>query len=107
MKAYIKENDHSTPSGSISSSKSPKPFDLLLYSDSHPKLNYIAANEPSSSVGEAMKHYVGVYDPQTGDLEIFDAQRLTLKTTVRSEIEEVIENRESSRRGIVNVCNMM
>jgi hypothetical protein len=48
-----------------------------------------------------LKHYVGVYDPKTGKLEIMEARRLTVRGVVRS--QEAAPEALQEKRGFT-VC---
>lgn len=63
----------------------PSTHSLLLHSTAHPKLDYIANQEPS----ENQSHYIAVYDPETSSLQVLPAHPLTVRTTLRSEAQEV------------------
>lgn len=58
--------------------------ELLLHSSAHPKLDYIAREESSNSSESYLKHYIGVYDPETGKLELLQARKLVIRSTLRS-----------------------
>ena len=65
----------------------PSTHSLLLHSSAHPKLDYTAAQEPS----ENKTHYIAVYDADTSSLQVLPAHPLTVRTTLRSETQEVAE----------------
>lgn len=54
----------------------------------------------SSSHG-LLKHYVAVFDPPTGQVHVVEAHKLDMKTSVRSEDEEM---RTKSRLDPPSVC---
>ena len=58
--------------------------ELLLHSSAHPKLDYIAREESSDGSEGYLKHYIGVYDPETGELQLVQARKLIIRSTLRS-----------------------
>lgn len=69
---------------SIESSSKRAPRDeLLLKSESHPKLDYTAREEGQSSTEPRLKHYLGIFDPKTGELELIEAKKMVVRATVR------------------------
>lgn len=62
---------------------SSKKNELILKSTSHPRLNYTAREEGQSSSEPHLKHYLGLYDPKTGDLELIEAKKMVIRATVR------------------------
>lgn len=77
MKPYTKSRqDDSRPSLAVP--------ELLLHSSAHPKLDYTAREESSNGSESHLKHYIGVYDPETGKLQLVQARRLVIRGTLRS-----------------------
>ncbi|KAL6713194.1 DNA-directed RNA polymerase I subunit rpa49 [Lecanora helva] len=58
--------------------------ELLLRSSTHPKLDYTASEERSNGSDAHLRHYVGVYDPETGELQLVQARNVVLRSTLRS-----------------------
>lgn len=58
--------------------------ELLLHSSAHPKLDYIAREEPSNSSESHLKNYIGIYDPGSGKLQLVEARKLVVRSTLRS-----------------------
>ncbi|KAL8650424.1 MAG: hypothetical protein Q9226_005151 [Calogaya cf. arnoldii] len=56
----------------------------LLHTAAHPKLDYIAREEAGGGTDGLLSHYIGVYDPQTGDLQLMRARKLVLRGSPRS-----------------------
>lgn len=52
--------------------------EVLLHSSAHPKMDYTVREEDS-----LQKHYVGVYDPATGKLEVTEARKMEVRAAVR------------------------
>jgi DNA-directed RNA polymerase I subunit RPA49 len=91
----------SRPKGEASNSGS----ELLLYSDDHPKIDYVARQNQDVGAEEALKHYVGVFDPTTKQLQLVEARKVTVRNTLRAEdhlaqaqnLEEIAQVGESMR----------
>ncbi|KAF2142957.1 uncharacterized protein K452DRAFT_248606 [Aplosporella prunicola CBS 121167] len=82
-------------------SKSTKilPYEVLLQSSNHPKLDFTAREELDGSADSLLKHYVGVFDPVTGQLQVMEAHKVVLRSTLRSETQEVqIEREQAAER---------
>ena len=62
--------------------------ELLLHSSAHPKLDYIAREESSSGSERHLKHYIGVYNPETGKLQLVQARKLIVRRVLRSDDNE-------------------
>ena len=58
--------------------------ELLLHSPAHPKLDYIAREEASDGSEGHLKHYIGVYNSETRELQLVQARRLIIRSTLRS-----------------------
>jgi len=58
--------------------------EFLLHSSEHPKLDYTAREEEAGGADSLLKHYVGVYDPASGKLEVMEARKMTIRGIVRS-----------------------
>lgn len=55
---------------------------LLLHSSSHPTIDY-TAQEESSFQENLLNHYIGVYDPDNGNLKLVPACGVTVRRTLR------------------------
>ncbi|TVY62726.1 DNA-directed RNA polymerase I subunit rpa49 [Lachnellula suecica] len=58
--------------------------ELLLHSSAHQKLDYTAREEEAGGADTLLKHYVGVYDPETGEMEVMEARRMVVRGVVRA-----------------------
>ncbi|CAI6333404.1 unnamed protein product [Periconia digitata] len=63
--------------------------EVILQSSEHPRLDYLAKEEKDGSSASQLKDYVGVYDPATGKLQLMPVRRLTVRSSLRSETEEL------------------
>jgi DNA-directed RNA polymerase I subunit RPA49 len=70
------------------------PSELILQSSAHPKLDYLATQEKDGSAETLLQDYVGVFDPATGELKMMEVRKLTLRSTLKSEMEELREEKE-------------
>jgi DNA-directed RNA polymerase I subunit RPA49 len=64
---------------------------LLLHSSEHPRLDFIGDENFGNDSAALLDHYVGVYDPETGKVELHKARRLKLATTLRPTQEQLDE----------------
>jgi len=69
-----------------------------LYSSEHPRLDYTATEESSESVDSHLKHYVAVYDPKTHDLQVVEAHKVVLRSSLRPTAEELDNTQTQSSR---------
>jgi DNA-directed RNA polymerase I subunit RPA49 len=67
--------------------------ELLFQSSDHQRLDYQAQEEHDGSAESQLKDYVGVYDPATSKLQIVPVKRVVVRSTLRSETEEMREER--------------
>ncbi|KAL8646070.1 MAG: hypothetical protein Q9210_006340, partial [Variospora velana] len=66
----------------------------LLHTSSHTKIDYTAREEEGGGAGGLLQHYLGVYDPQSGHLQLVRARKLVLRGSLRpvpSAPDEVVE----------------
>ncbi|RYO84501.1 hypothetical protein DL762_005607 [Monosporascus cannonballus] len=87
----------STPKRNKKSSSSSS--ELLLHSSSHPKLDYTAKEDGPGGRESHLKHYIGVFDPRTGQLSVVEAKKMAVKGVVRTlqPSEESAEERAMSK----------
>ncbi|KAL9119442.1 MAG: hypothetical protein Q9187_004003 [Circinaria calcarea] len=82
LEVYTKpRDDHHTGAGRTAISTT----ELLLHTSAHPKIDYTAREEEYSGADSLLKHYLGVYDPKTGDLQLVQARKLVVRGVLRSE----------------------
>lgn len=55
---------------------------LLLHSSEHPTINH-TAREDDNSVENHLKHYVAIFNPETGKLQVTEARRLVVRSAIR------------------------
>jgi DNA-directed RNA polymerase I subunit RPA49 len=81
LKPFVKPRK-SAPRGSGKSSDIATK-ELLLHSSEHPKLDYTAREEEAGGSDTLLKHYIGIYDPETGKMEVMEARKVVLRGVVR------------------------
>lgn len=90
LKPYTKARRNvSSKSGSIAAKE------LILHSSEHPKLDYTAQEEEAGGADALLKHYVGVYDPETGKMEVMEARKMVVRGSVRA--QQAVAEDELSR----------
>ena len=77
LKPYTKASHNSSQSA-------PARPEILLHSSTHPKLDYTAREESSDGSDSHLRHYIGVYDPATGKLQLVQARKAVVRSTLRS-----------------------
>ncbi|KAH7159935.1 RNA polymerase I associated factor, A49-like protein [Dactylonectria estremocensis] len=81
FQSYAPRND------AKSKSKQPKSAgekDFLLHSTAHRSLDYTVKDEAPRGTKPALNHFVGIYDPKTGKLEVVEAKKMVIRGTVRA-----------------------
>ncbi|KAM3463007.1 hypothetical protein NHJ6243_003622 [Beauveria neobassiana] len=58
---------------------------LMLHSTSHHSINYTAREEDSQPGSKPLlNHFLGIYDPKTGKMEVVQAKKMVMRSTVRA-----------------------
>lgn len=86
FQGYAKPLSSTHAASLIKDTIKPSTHELLLQSSQHPRLDYTAAH---STIDPHSSHYIAVFDPATKQLEVIPAHHLTLRSTLRSEANEV------------------
>ncbi|KAF2715213.1 hypothetical protein K504DRAFT_421776 [Pleomassaria siparia CBS 279.74] len=63
--------------------------ELLLQSSEHPRLDYLAREEKDGSSNSLLKDYIGVFDPSTSKLQLMEVKKVTMRSSLRSEADEL------------------
>ncbi|MCJ1295948.1 DNA-directed RNA polymerase I subunit rpa49 [Xylographa carneopallida] len=84
LQAYKKPRITTGPRSTSTGRSTLSESELLLHCSAHPKLDYTAREESSGEADDLLRHYVGVYDPATGDIQIVPARKVTVRGTLRS-----------------------
>ena len=77
---YIQRDRSRSHSGKSNKSGS----ELLLHSTAHRTLDYTAREDVPQTSSQLLRHYIGVYDPQTGKLEVVEAKKMVVRGVVRA-----------------------
>lgn len=64
---------------------------MLLHSSDHARLDYTAQEEHDGSSESQLQDYVGVYDPATKKLQLVPVKRVTVRSILRSDQDEMVE----------------
>ncbi|MCJ1413574.1 DNA-directed RNA polymerase I subunit rpa49 [Ptychographa xylographoides] len=84
LNAYTKARSQTTPRATAAGRSALTEKELLLHSSAHPRIEYTAREEPAGSADSLLKHYVGIYDPVTGSLQVVPARKLVVRGTLRA-----------------------
>ncbi|KAI0969431.1 RNA polymerase I associated factor, A49-like protein [Xylaria arbuscula] len=97
FQAYTK--DAPSKSKKPRSKNAAPPSSLMLHSSSHSKLDYTAKEDGPGGRESHLKHYIGVFDPATGELSVVEAKKLAVRGVVRSQQprEEDLQSRIASK----------
>ncbi|KAH9872751.1 hypothetical protein J1614_005145 [Plenodomus biglobosus] len=77
--------------------------ELLFQSSDHPRLDYLAQEEQDGSSESQLKDYIAVYDPQSSKLQIVPVKRVVVRSTLRSETEEMREEQARKEAQLGNI----
>lgn len=72
------------PSKKRKQSSQAPPKDLVLHSGSHRTLDYTAHEDRPKGMESLLKHYIGVFDPASGNLKIVEARKMVVRGAVRA-----------------------
>ncbi|KAI1006993.1 hypothetical protein K3495_g1225 [Podosphaera aphanis] len=79
--------------------------ELLLHSSRHPKLDYLAKEEEDGGPESLRRHYVGVFDPKTGQLDVIEARKMVIRGMVRArhhdDQNEIVSNNMKEQRNLL------
>ncbi|KAL8718438.1 MAG: hypothetical protein Q9225_004422 [Loekoesia sp. 1 TL-2023] len=81
LKTYERRRGNDTPSTGKSQITS---SEHLLHTSAHSKIDYIAREEEGNGKDGLLSHYLGVYDPQSGQLQLVRVRKLVLRSSLRS-----------------------
>lgn len=87
MDKDVSFHSYDPKNGAKSKSKPPKSAgekDFLLHSTAHRTLDYTAKAEGTRGVKPALNHFLGIYDPKTGKLEVVEAKKMVIRGVVRA-----------------------
>jgi len=61
------------------------PSDMLLHSTSHRSIDYTAQEDHPRGSRPLVRHFIGVFDPKTGKVEVIESKKMVERGTVRSQ----------------------
>lgn len=72
--------------------------DLLLHSTSHRTLDYSAQEDKPKGGQSLLKHYIGLFDPASGQLQLVEAKKMVIRGSVRAQQapEEAMQSQKLS-----------
>lgn len=59
--------------------------DMLLHSTSHRSLDYSAREDKPKGGQPLLKHYIGLFDPASGQLQLVEAKKMVIRGSVRAQ----------------------
>ena len=65
--------------------------ELLLHTSGHPRLDFNGNENFGNGSDALLDHYVGIFDPETGGLELHKARRIKLTSSLRPTKEQLDE----------------
>ncbi|KAI8660520.1 hypothetical protein NCS57_01029600 [Fusarium keratoplasticum] len=80
-------HSYAPKNGAKSKTKQPKSAgekEFLLHSTAHRSLDYTAKAEGPRGSKPALNHFLGIYDPKTGKLQVVEAKKMTVRGAVRA-----------------------
>lgn len=75
--------------------------ELLLHSASHRTMDYTAREDRTGDSSEPyLKHYIGIFNPKTSEVEIVEARKTVLRGTVRTQkaVDEAMEEKTQKQQ---------
>ena len=98
--SYVRQSE------SAKKSKQPKyatDTELLLHSTSHHNLDYTAREERHSGSKPLLNHFLGIFDPKTGDMQVIEAKKMIVRGTVRAKqaSAESMGRRDAQKVGVL------
>ncbi|RFU73413.1 hypothetical protein TARUN_8822 [Trichoderma arundinaceum] len=95
---------HSYLPKNAATSKSKKAADkgLLLHSTTHRNLDYTAREEESRDSKPLLNHYVGIYDPKTGKLQVVEAKKMVVRGAVRSKQVPTSRSQQEEKKSMLD-----
>ncbi|KAL8997273.1 MAG: hypothetical protein Q9169_003415 [Polycauliona sp. 2 TL-2023] len=96
LKLYTKPRKQTTST----TGKSPiTSSEHLLHTSAHPRIDYIAREEEGGGTDGLLSHYIGVYDPESGDLQLMRARKVVLRGSPKVDpTEEEQETKAANNR---------
>ncbi|OAA55064.1 a49-like, RNA polymerase 1 associated factor [Niveomyces insectorum RCEF 264] len=58
--------------------------EMILQSSSHRTVDFVGKENRSESADASLQHYIGIFDPATGQLQVIEAKKMEIRGTVRA-----------------------
>jgi DNA-directed RNA polymerase I subunit RPA49 len=58
--------------------------ELLLHSTDHERMEFTAREDRPEIMNKLLKHYIGAFDPKTGELQVIEARKMIVRGAVRA-----------------------
>jgi DNA-directed RNA polymerase I subunit RPA49 len=58
--------------------------EMVLHTSSHRSVDFTAREDKAVSADSSLQHYIGIYDPVTGQLEVVNAKKMEIRGNVRA-----------------------
>ncbi|KAI9816158.1 MAG: DNA-directed RNA polymerase I subunit rpa49 [Phylliscum demangeonii] len=69
----------------------------MIQSSGHARMDYVGQTQGAGAAAQSLvKHYVALYDPRTGEVEMIEAQRMVVRGTIRAHDAEARAEAEKS-----------
>ncbi|KAK5664016.1 hypothetical protein OQA88_230 [Cercophora sp. LCS_1] len=81
--------------GSNKRRKNAPPAEMALLSTNHPAIDFVGREDGQPY----LRHYIGVFDPRSGKMELVEAKKMTIRGTVRSQrapVEAMMERKPTN-----------
>lgn len=65
--------------------KNAPPSEMLLHSTSHRSLDYTAQEDCRKGSQPLVRHFIGLFDPKTGKVEVIESKKMVVRGTVRAQ----------------------
>ncbi|CAK7218415.1 DNA-directed RNA polymerase I subunit rpa49 [Sporothrix eucalyptigena] len=58
--------------------------EMLLHSSSHRTVDFTAKEDRATATDASLQHYIGIFDPVTGELQVVNAKKMEIRGNVRA-----------------------
>ncbi|EEH16590.1 hypothetical protein PABG_06677 [Paracoccidioides brasiliensis Pb03] len=99
LTAYTKPRQKRLPKHNATRSVEILNSELLLQSSAHPKLDFVG-KEGENELDTLWNHYVAIYDPDAGTLQLAEARKMTVRGCVRRVPRKDMNGEEEDGEGV-------
>lgn len=78
----------------------------MLHSAARSRIDYTVREQESSSTESLLKHYLGIYDQETQQLQLIEAREATIRGTPRMDTGDDSVEEKNDTAPNVNVFNL-